>query len=810
MRAEQRQNDIGEGLKAGGSHAFHPAASKQQDAVPERGKPPTSKRKRDAPSMTRSNKVPPVPLVSFTVILLDRTSQIHCKKQRRPTATLVTSYDAADHVKSVQVPKDASPETINSLIVSTFEHIPAFSAVASYSGARRAWTLLLATSVRKGQKTQIFLHPISTDLLIDFSRLERATSDAKPRGAGTGYSKTVWIALVNGSPDIRPYIIKGKVDHSDEDEEAEDGDEDDDEEVEEPDAMADDKDEVPNTFDSYTFSPSPSPTEPSFSKRAKTQPMDTNTTDSQTKVEDFIDPQLYADFSAPHHEKATDSSSDILELPASHTFVVRALENIKAPVPGKSWWAAVPQDDSSLEPTDLYDVAFLIWTGVLKFDLGKWKKSGRDDRMTGPQAIWAHSGNDFLSSINFILNKDAFTSPGFRLGPRGISFIIDALEELYLVTDAIPIPEARRERYDKHCHLILHSDALETLLRQFLAITPRQLYDPEPFRHVEVLLLRDEANNLLPVAEQLDWDLLKTTKVDLIHGEPSHLLSALETDFGTTFDHSKFNTDYLATGEWGLKGFMDKIVLPFLDNFPLDHPFYKQYYDIFSTFMDVLDHKISNYNKNAGKKRAGEARAKSKAPETEEYINTEKRQTRSTSGASKAGGGRPNSASSGNDDARTGTPLFDPYESDSIHISDDGEEDFLREELKKQRYAGTGNYPSDPIVVSSPEPEQVSSPEPDTEQKPAQTHTRPKPRPMYSQKPSSGVGARPPGYIEAAHLLVKAQQLQESDWCELTRKIYQTFSHPHKEMPSRHGDHKELHKTLLRASLLGTILSSTS
>ncbi|KAI0037926.1 hypothetical protein FA95DRAFT_1613772 [Auriscalpium vulgare] len=237
--------------------------------------------------------------------------------------------------------------------------------------------------------------------------------------------------------------------------------------------------------------------------------------------------------------------------------------------------------------------------------------------------VWSACAEPFLTSLDFLDELVQLIEPanshenpetsldcrerlslGLRLGPFGLQAAVNGLDILYNLLPETN-PGITRGTYDVRLKVLTHtSETALRLLTDFLCSFPRHMYDPPGLRAVGVLLDRNKTKSTFSDADEEDWSKLTVPNLVLKRADPSALKHALEQDYGHWSDHSAMRYNAMYCGEHGLDGLITRVVHPFLDEFPIEHPHYAEFFEIFEGFFRAVDHKLTNHKKSHGKNKA--------------------------------------------------------------------------------------------------------------------------------------------------------------------------------------------------------------
>ncbi|KAI0054934.1 hypothetical protein BV25DRAFT_1922248 [Artomyces pyxidatus] len=743
--------------KAGGSNTFQPAAKSHKDTLDARGpadigqkrKRPTAQPSTSKP--TTKTKPPPKPVV-FSVVFIDRTDRVHRGEYLKPIPQQLNELVLSKLVKTIEVPKDADYIAVDYLIRHAFDHIAVFleanDLVLASRDHFRAWTPLIVRIQGQGHKS--FLFPYSATERVAYDDLKYFTTGTKIQSA-PAYKSILFIALIDLHPLVpssatpRNFNIPLWSDNHGarpttpipDDIEAVQNDE------QEATQQSDGHSESAHSFPDAAANSSD---DQSHTPYHKTDPFTRYTTLNDPEPAGFSPPRFspsdagfasYPDTSSgSSSERKQDAAMEDLPPPPSHTSIERAMYNISAPGQDDiqkgncSWWAG----EGDVRYAPLYE-AYII----LRHACDRWA-TRQEGGVHAAEALWADYGDDFLRLLTFrpslsdseTDSEDEFLP--FLVGPKGINFVIKGLGRLYEVTAAFP-RDARWARDVKWKLLVYHSNIIELHYAAFVSITSRLLYDPPNFRAVERLLSKEEnaLSKKFALATQDDWTSMSLPFINLASQSPAELHSLLVQDFGSADDHLKMKNDrYILSGEWGLSGLMSKIILPFLDSYPISSPNYQEFFDVFDTFLAALNQKLVNYlktYKSKGKARAepmGRKAGTDQADIPSSNAREHKYGTRSSGPAGEKGTQTKNSAPS--PAASPSPPLFSP--------GSDSDEAELREQMKSHKpwEYDAGGAPSQPIVISDD----------DDGHPPKPCGSKPKPRPSWKGKQRQASPSPPP------------------------------------------------------------------
>ncbi|KAI0038294.1 hypothetical protein FA95DRAFT_1578286, partial [Auriscalpium vulgare] len=645
-----RKDHLSSGLSPAGADAFYPAGKSQQQASEESSHrkrkraedlKPGSKSKIGSSSRAAPGASKPLKTTKVTVILVENTARVHRGCYVRPDINKQGILDSAKLVQTLNIPESADSGTINALVDDAFRPISQYAEARIRSIANpnstRPWTLL-RSNAHQGSSTILFpehANNVADAINSDTFMRNICAEDTRSAGlsklrnvpAAAGFKITVYLALVKGSENIPlPSGPRRRRQQTTESSGSGDSDSDTPSHSESDPIIISDS-EVPdhpsesaraqatlylqsenNTARDWT--PSPSEHAGRYGPGSSRGAAPTRDYDDAERDEMLDDPDADDDEMADNDVSGSGVSpsgstaqqpDSPPEVPECHLALRRALCTVHQPSGSgsgspKSWWAA--SRETSTDAFNFEDRRSMGNAGVTA------------------DIVWSACAEPFLTSLDFLDELVQLIEPanshenpetsldcrerlslGLRLGPFGLQAAVNGLDILYNLLPATN-PGITRGTYDVRLKVLTHtSETALRLLTDFLCSFPRHMYDPPGLRAVGVLLDRNKTKSTFSDADEEDWSKLTVPNLVLKRADPSALKHALEQDYGHWSDHSAMRYNAMYCGEHGLDGLITRVVHPFLDEFPIEHPHYAEFFEIFEGFFRAVDHKLTNHKK---------------------------------------------------------------------------------------------------------------------------------------------------------------------------------------------------------------------
>ncbi|KAF6759846.1 hypothetical protein DFP72DRAFT_1063583 [Ephemerocybe angulata] len=696
--------------------------TKKADKKADSPRPPSASAKREATVAKRTPAVPKLlaeEKLYFRIVLVHDTRAVHHESILflQPTPTMLRIYQVYGYMVTLQLLATMSPFEIYWAISGAFIGTKFIGADRS---KLRDFNLLIRMKQKKGQKE--YLTPLETRVGGELSYSDIASSRLPYHRGGltrTEFKNIVYISLnkENSNIDV-PGLKFARSPDSDEDDEDE-SDEEEDSKSARRKTRSKGKKKSPAPWDSDSDSGSGS--EPD--SHSNDDDDDENNSDNEDnqharKRRRNVSPE-------PDAEDAHHTEEYVPGVPPLHmsSFVTahRFAVNIVG-VSGNSWW---PPSTSYPYTRPLRLLDTVVTPAVLALQ----------GSVTLANLEVVHDSLTVLfSSLTGIieLSKDTTDEEGFkrdfRLGPHGLSPIINSMNDLYsLLEDSVENVLGGEE-----CNKLVDTmeptaTAIISLVLAFRDRTKRHLYDPPGFRE-----LRSAMNtHIAYFGEATEDEALLILSLSVDTASISDFKTALMADFLSLDDASKIGSSVLLTGRYGITGMIEQVIDPLLDDLPLSHHMYDALFALLQPFCATLAHKISNYKKSHGKRPAN-ARSGSVKPEHhQEEGGPDDGSDSARKYNTRQGGIGGNTGTSG-----SGNSTHDP-----MFVASDSESDSERpcgspRKFDRRSSSGTGSYPSMDAKYKKENPQGGASasaqgfpPSADSSSN-ARPKTKPRPRPV--------------------------------------------------------------------------------
>ncbi|RDX40703.1 hypothetical protein OH76DRAFT_310443 [Lentinus brumalis] len=238
----------------------------------------------------------------------------------------------------------------------------------------------------------------------------------------------------------------------------------------------------------------------------------------------------------------------------------------------------------------------------------------------------------FFAPLSFINERAADLLRGkdtpafetwFALGDGGLHAVLETMDMLYAtLRHGIPadiLPMSKQTEILRKLHELTRSTL--TVLTHFRAMVGREQWAPAGGFRDFLSVYQQSRSDLLREATLDDWlkSGLEDIAEDVEEREPEELKQAFTEAFGDSSDDALMTQPFATLGgEYGLAGFVERIVIPFLDNPPPSKydSRYEKSFEVLATCLEALTHKLRKFGKkksNANKRSNTDQKESAKA-----------------------------------------------------------------------------------------------------------------------------------------------------------------------------------------------------